>query len=315
MPMQTQETIELIISSSEAGFRLDKVLAAHASLGSISRSQVKKYHSLGHVLVNGIVLPLKYKVQADDVVVVNLPQVVELELTPEEIPLDILFEDEHIIVINKQPGLVVHPSPGHMHNTLVHGLLFHCSDLAEIGGVLRPGIVHRLDKDTSGVMVVAKNNFAHQNLVKQFKDRVVKKAYLALLAGHPRFAHGTLTTMIGRHPVHRKKMAVLERAGRLAVSHWQILECFEKHSYLRIVIDTGRTHQIRVHMAHLGCPVLGDAVYGGKKSKCDTVNRQCLHASMLNFNHPVSGESLKFKAPLAEDIKHQLELLQGEGGE
>lgn len=315
MTSQPQESIKLIITPQESGFRIDKVLAQHESFGSISRSQIKKYHMSGAVLVNDGLVPLKYKVQVGDLVVVTLPHVTELAVTPEDIPLDILFEDEHIIVINKQPGLVVHPSPGHMVSTLVHGLLFHCRDLSGIGGVLRPGIVHRLDKDTSGVMVAAKNDFAHQHLVKQFKDRQVKKSYLALLAGFPASASGTVTTMIGRHPVHRKKMAVLERSGRLAVSHWQILECFKNHSYLRITIDTGRTHQIRVHMNHLGCPVLGDAVYGGKKTKCTVATRQCLHASMLNIIHPATGDRMEFKAPLAEDIRRQLEFLQEEEGE
>jgi 23S rRNA pseudouridine1911/1915/1917 synthase len=315
MTLQPAESIEIVITPREAGFRIDKVLAQHQSLGSVSRSQIKKYHMSGHVLVNKLIRPLKYKVQAGDLIVVALPQAAELDMTPEDIPLDILFEDEHMIVINKQPGLVVHPAPGHMHSTLVHGLLFHCRDLSGIGGVLRPGIVHRLDKDTSGVLVAAKNDFAHQYLVKQFKDRQVEKSYLALLAGVPAQASGTITTMIGRHPVHRKKMAVLERAGRLAVSHWQILECFKKHCYVRVSIDTGRTHQIRVHMAHLGCPVLGDNVYGGKKTQCNLATRQCLHASVLSLTHPLTGDRMTFKAPLAEDIKEQLLDLQGEEGE
>ncbi len=312
MSSHVSAPINIRITARESGFRIDKVLARHDKTGSLSRSQIKRYHGEGHVLVNGLVVPLKYKVVCDDQILIVIPEASELEVVPEHIPLDILFEDEHLVVINKQPGLVVHPSPGHDHSTLVHGLLYHCHDLSGIGGVLRPGIVHRLDKDTSGVLVAAKNDVAHHHLVKQFKDRTVSKAYLALLAGCPDYISGTLSTMIGRHPIHRKKMAVLERNGRLAISHWRVLECFEKNCYVRIRIDTGRTHQIRVHMAHLGCPVLGDTVYGGKKAKSDFVSRQCLHASMLTIVHPVSGKSMKFKAPLAPDIKKQLQIFQGE---
>jgi 23S rRNA pseudouridine1911/1915/1917 synthase len=315
MSSQTESVIHITITAKEAGFRVDKVLAKHEKIGSLSRSRLKKYHSDGFLLVNDQLLPLKYKVLQGDHITIAIPAATRLEVVAEDLPLDILFEDDHIIVINKQAGLVVHPSPGHDHSTLVHGLLHHCKDLSGIGGVLRPGIVHRLDKDTSGVMVVAKNDFAHHHLVKQFKDRQIKKAYNALLAGYPDYINGTISTMIGRHPVHRKKMAVLERGGRLAVSHWQILECFKNNSYVRIRIDTGRTHQIRVHMAHLGCPVLGDQIYGGKKSKCDTVTRQCLHASMLTITHPVTEKRMKFKAPLARDIKEQLEIFQGEESE
>ena len=312
MPIPSESKINIVIAATEAGFRIDKVLARNDKIGSLSRSQIKKYHADGLVLVNGATVPLKYKVAEGDDVVISVPVAEELKVIPEDIPLKIIFEDEHIIVVNKQAGLVVHPSPGHYHSTLVHGLLYHCTDLSGIGGVLRPGIVHRLDKDTSGVLIVAKNDFAHHHLVKQFKDRLVSKSYLALLAGFPEYSSGTVSTMIGRHPVHRKKMAVLERKGRLAISHWQVLECFEKNCYVHLKIDTGRTHQIRVHMEHLGCPVLGDAVYGGKKSKCDTISRQCLHASVLSIAHPISGEKMKFKASLPADIKKQLQLFQDE---
>ena len=310
-----QSIIKIIITGNEAGFRIDKILAKHRQLRFLSRSQIKKYHGAGLLRVNDRVLPLKYKVLQGDMVILTIPVTAELEVVAEEIPLNILFEDEHIIVINKQAGLVVHPSPGHSRSTLVHGLLYHCRDLSGIGGVLRPGIVHRLDKDTSGVLVVAKNDFAHHHLVKQFKDRLVKKAYYALLAGCPDKPSGTISTLIGRHPIHRKKMAVVERGGRLAVSHWQVLESFKNNSYVKIRIDTGRTHQIRVHMAYLYCPVLGDQVYGGKKSKCDTVARQCLHASMLTIMHPETEQQMTFKAPLASDMKQQLELFQGEESE
>lgn len=305
--------IDITILEQDAGFRIDKVLARHQQIGSLSRTQIKKYHADGLVLVNERIVPLKYKVAAGDRILITIPKAVELEVVPEDIPLDILFEDEHIIIVNKPAGMVVHPSPGHSKATLVHSLLYHCHDLSGIGGVMRPGIVHRLDKDTSGVMVVAKNDAAHHNLVKQFKDRLVKKTYLALLAGYPDYISGSITTMIGRHPIHRKKMAVLERKGRVAISHWQVIECFERNCYVRITIDTGRTHQIRVHMAHIGCPVLGDSLYGGKKAKCDTVSRQCLHASKLTINHPVSGKSMRFKAPLPVDMQRQLLVFQGEG--
>jgi 23S rRNA pseudouridine1911/1915/1917 synthase len=315
MPVEDPSTIDITIAEGESGFRMDKVLARHPQTGSLSRSQIKKYHGDGLVLVNGAVVPLKYKLADGDYVSISIPAPIPLKVEPENIPLEILFEDEHVIVINKQAGIVVHPSPGHEHSTLVHGLLHHCRDLSGIGGVLRPGIVHRLDKDTSGVLIVAKNDTAHHFLVKQFKDRLVKKAYYAILAGFPEYMRGTISTMIGRHPIHRKKMAVLENKGRVAISHWQILECFQNHCYVRIDIETGRTHQIRVHMAHLGCPVLGDNLYGGKKSKVPVVPRQCLHAGKLIIAHPATNRVMKFKAPLPSDFSHPLQSFRDEEDE
>ena len=312
-PSSFTNTFEMHADGLDQGHRIDKVLHNNSHLAELSRSRIQKLIKDGYVQVNDKSVKLSYKIHEHDHISVAIPSPKELLLTPQKLPLGILFEDEHLIVINKDPGVVVHPSAGNMEGTLVHGLLYHCKeDLSGIGGVMRPGIIHRLDKDTSGVLVVAKTDLAHQNLVEQFKKRQVHKIYLAIVAGCPTAHSGTIETLLGRHPVHRKKMAVLDRGGRSAISQYEVIEVFKQASLLRVVIKTGRTHQIRVHMAHIGCPVIGDAVYGGKKAQFEGVARQCLHASQLTITHPLTTEILQFDAPMPEDMENLLAQLRAE---
>lgn len=246
---------------------------------------------------------------------VDIHEPEDIGVVAENIPLDILFEDHDIIVINKKAGMVVHSAPGHYTGTLVHALLFHCSDLLGVGGELRPGIVHRLDKDTSGAIVVAKNEQAMGNLCAQFKNREVRKEYLTIVYGVPEPSRGTVETLIGRSSHDRKKMSVSSPVGRESVSHYEVLDDFGKCSYLRVRIETGRTHQIRVHMAHIGHPVLGDVVYCSPKRRRelgDDFPRQMLHAAYIKFKHPVSNEFMEIDAPLPEDMQRVLKRLSAD---
>lgn len=304
-----------LVSADVSGRRLDQLIAGRDDCADLTRSRVQALIRSGNVFVNNhSVKKNGHRVHTGDQIVIHLPPPEPSELKPEKVPFDILFEDDDVIVVSKPPGVVVHPAHGHAHGTLVHGLLYHCRNLAGIGGEMRPGIVHRLDKDTSGVMVVAKNDIAHQSLVGQFKTRSVEKHYRAVLAGVPRQISGKVVKNIGRHPVQRKKMAVLDEGGREAVTKWAILEDFAKFSYISVRLETGRTHQIRVHMASLGCPVAGDPLYGGKQPAgyCE-IERQCLHSSTLCFDHPKTHERLSFTAPLWPDIEKVLQTLREKG--
>jgi 23S rRNA pseudouridine1911/1915/1917 synthase len=291
-----------VVKAVNSGRRLDAFVAHHLQFAALSRTAIKNLIDSNKIQVNSQQKKASYRLSADDIVNVSLPPVVSSELVPEEVFFRPLFEDDDLIVLSKPPGLVVHPACGHSSGTLVHGLLYHCRNLSGIGGEQRPGIVHRLDKDTSGVMIVAKNDMAHQSLSCQFKERNIKKIYLALLAGSPPADHGTVDLPIGRHPVQRKKMTVRRKDGREAITHWQVIESFSAYTLVKLRLDTGRTHQIRVHMAALGCPVAGDAVYGGKQVNVPVIKRQCLHAWQLSFNHPRSRERQRIVAPLWEDI-------------
>jgi len=293
--------------------RLDAFLAAALPDTALSRSRLKELIGQGEVLVNGVSAKAAYRLHTGDQIVVAVPEPSKSELLPEQVEFTILHEDEDLLVIAKPPGLVVHPGCGHQTGTLVHGLLFHCDDLAGIGGEERPGIVHRLDKDTSGVMVVAKNDQAHHSLVNQFKERQVSKVYRAIVNGSAPLDSGRIDRPIGRHPLQRRKMAVNEQ-GRRAVTNWQVLESFaEGFAYLELGLETGRTHQIRVHLAGLNHPVSGDEVYGRQDRRLLTelgVVRQCLHSYSLGFTHPRTGEALAFVAPLWPDMQQVLELLR-----
>ena len=292
----------------KSGKRLDAWLAKEQPEHSRARWQALIQE--GCVTVNGESVKRNYKLRADDRVEWTIPEPVSTETLPEDIPLDILYEDAHMILINKPAGLVVHPAAGNETGTLVNALLHHCTDLAGIGGELRPGIVHRLDKDTSGVMVVAKTEAALNELARQFRARETEKEYVAIVRGVPSPARGTIKTTIGRHPIHRKKMAADVRNGRLAVSYYDVIESFVGAALLRVRIETGRTHQIRVHMAHIKHPVIGDKLYGRAHAGGIQADRQMLHAAKLSVAHPDTGERMYFSAPLPDDMEALLSQLR-----
>ena len=281
----------------------------HEQLPEFSRSRIKALIKSGEITVEGVRLTAHTNVTTGMLVDINVHEAVETDLVPEDIPLDILFEDHDLIVVNKPAGMVVHPAPGHETGTLVHALLFHCHDIKGIGGELRPGIVHRLDKDTSGAIIVAKNEQAMENLCAQFRNREIRKEYLTVVYGIPNPPTGTINTVIGRSIHDRKKMSVTSPVGRESVSHYELLEAFEASSFLQVRIETGRTHQIRVHMSHIGHPVLGDSVYCSRKRQREwegRVSRQMLHAARIKFKHPVSGEPIEIEATLPKDMRELL---------
>ncbi|WP_284680752.1 RluA family pseudouridine synthase [Aceticella autotrophica] len=280
---------------ADIGKRIDVFLASEMDY---TRSYIKKLILEGLVLVNDDTVKPNYKLKENDKITVNIPEAEKIDIEPENIPLDILYEDEDIIVINKPQGMVVHPAPGNYSGTLVNALLYHCKNLSGINGVLRPGIVHRLDKDTSGVMVVAKNDKAHLSLASQIKDRKILKKYVAVVEGVIKEDEGYVEAPIGRHHADRKKMAVVED-GRYALTLYKVLERFKNNTYVEAVIKTGRTHQIRVHMAYIGHPIVGDTVYGYKKQKFN-LKGQVLHARLLGIIHPAKNEYMEFEAPLPE---------------
>ncbi len=281
-------------SPETAGTRLDSFLTAELS---ISRSRVQQWLADGCVTVNGKTAVKKHLVTENDEIVVRVPEVRSLELMPENIPLDIRYEDEHLLVVNKPKGMVVHPAVGHASGTLVHALLYHCGDsLSGINGVMRPGIVHRIDKDTSGLLMVAKTDAAHQGLAAQIKEHSFLRCYETVVTGHLKTAEGTVEAPIGRHPTQRLKMAVTPTNSKHAVSHYRVLGSYEGFDHVEVKLETGRTHQIRVHMAHLGHPVAGDTLYGGKAIK--GFEGQCLHARTLGFVHPITGETMRFDSEL-----------------
>ncbi len=294
--------------------RLDQALASQ--LPEFTRSQLQRLLQLGMVYMNGAPARAAQKVAAGQVVHFNLPPAEPLAIVPTQLELDILYEDQHLLVVNKAAGMVVHPAPGHAENTLVHGLLHHCQDLAGIGGVLRPGIVHRLDKDTSGALVVAKDDPAHQGLVKAFAGGQVTKTYLALVWGHPA-KQGSIDTPIGRHPIDRKRMSGHSRSGKPARSGWQVQSYYQGPiSLLAVSIYTGRTHQIRVHLSEAGFPLLGDATYAPKKARLSLPGlsfkapRQMLHAHKLGFVHPVTHAPIDITASLPQDMENIIDLLE-----
>lgn len=275
----------------------------------LSRSRIQDLIKQGHITLQGRAVKAHQKISEGMIITVNLPPPVETSLAAENIPLDVVYEDSDIIVINKQPGIVVHPAAGHSRGTLVNALLFHCKDLGTIGGEIRPGIVHRLDRDTSGVMVAAKNDRSLKSLVNQFKASKVSKEYAALVHGHPKPLRGTVASLIGRSTHDRKKMSARPKRGKEAITHYEVTETFGESSLLRVCPRTGRTHQIRVHMAHAGHPIVGDRSYG-KKGALPKAVRQMLHAKTLALRHPESGDEVTFKAPLPIDMRRLIEKLK-----
>lgn len=286
----------ICITAEESGERIDALLAR--ALPSLSRSQVQKLLEQGMVTLNGRELKKNFRCSAGEGYEVLLPEPAELPLIPQNIPLDVVYEDEDLIVVNKARGLVVHPAPGHPDGTLVNALLWHCGDsLSGIGGQRRPGIVHRIDKDTSGLLIVAKNDFAHQGLSVQLADHSLCREYEALVRGNFKQDCGTVDKPIGRHPIDRKRMAVTDKNSKPAVTHWQLLASYRGYSHILCRLETGRTHQIRVHMASIGHPLLGDFTYGAPSPE-KGLEGQCLHARRLRFVHPRTGEHILLETEL-----------------
>ena len=288
----------ICIEAEESGERIDALLSR--KLEGFSRSQLQKLLEQGGVSFKGKALKKNYRCTAGESYHILLPSMEELPLEPQDIPLDIVYEDEDLIVVNKQRGLVVHPAPGHPDGTLVNALLFHCGDsLSGIGGLRRPGIVHRIDKDTSGLIIAAKNDFAHQALSAQLSDHSLCREYEAVVRGSFKEDSGTIDRRIGRHPVDRKRMAVTAKNSKPALTHWQLLAAYKGYSHILCRLETGRTHQIRVHMASIGHPLLGDYTYGAP-SPDKGLEGQCLHARRLRFVHPRTGVQLCLETPLPD---------------
>lgn len=289
---------EIILECDENSARIDAWLAG--KLEEYSRSYIQKLCQDGHITVDGVGVKSNYRLKTGERITALIPEAEVLQVTAEEIPLDIVYEDEHIIVINKPKGMVVHPAAGNYTGTLVNALMKHCGEsLSDINGIIRPGIVHRIDKDTSGLLVVAKNNHAHEFLSKKLKTHDIKREYIALVEGIIYESTGKIDAPIGRHPVERKKMSVNVKSGRNAVTHFKVLDRFPAATYLELKLETGRTHQIRVHMAYINHPVIGDEVYGRKKQRFDT-RGQVLHARRLTLEHPATGELMEFEAPVPD---------------
>lgn len=299
------------ITAELSGNRIDKVIPVICE--GISRSYGQKLIESGAVYVNGTpVTQVKTQVSEGDIIEIEIPEAEELEILPADIPLDIVYEDDWLLVVNKPKGMVVHPAPGHTGDTLVNALLFHCKELSGINGVARPGIVHRIDRDTTGLLVICKNDAAHQSIAKQLEEHSITRRYYAIVKGNIK-EDGTVDAAIGRHPIDRKKMSIQPKTGRHAVTHYHVLEHLQngRYTYIECRLETGRTHQIRVHMASLQHPLLGDTVYGSEKQPYDTEG-QVLHAGVLGFIHPKNGEYMEFRAPLPEYFQQLLKKLGSE---
>jgi 23S rRNA pseudouridine1911/1915/1917 synthase len=291
-----QNNIKIIIEPEDAGIRLDKLISVKAD--ELTRSAAEKLIAEGCVSLKGKILAKSYKGATGDCIDLLLPEPVKLDVLPEEIPLQIMYEDSDLLVVNKQKGMVVHPAPGNYSGTLVNALLAHCGNsLSGINGVIRPGIVHRIDKDTSGLLIVAKNDFAHQSLAAQIKAHSFTRIYEAVVHGELKINDDTVDAPIGRHPLNRKKMAVTEKNSRCAVTHYHVIARYNGFTHVQCKLETGRTHQIRVHMAYIGHPVAGDTVYGPKKP-APNLNGQCLHAKVIGFVHPRDGRYIELSSDL-----------------
>lgn len=298
------------VEPEHAGVRLDKHISEE--LDDVSRSQVQLWLKDGLVKVGDQTAKANHKLAAGDRIVIQLPEPDGGDVLPENIPLEVVYEDADVIVVNKPRGLVVHPAPGHSSGTLVNALLYHCKDLSGINGVLRPGIVHRIDKDTTGLVMAAKNDKAHNGLADQLKSHTVTRKYTAVVHGQLEHQQGTVDAPIGRDTKDRKMYTVTNKNSKQAVTHFAVVERLPEHTMLELQLETGRTHQIRVHMKYIGHPLVGDPMYGPSKQKVTHrwINGQALHAGVLGFDHPRTGERMEFEAPMPEDMKALLELLR-----
>jgi 23S rRNA pseudouridine1911/1915/1917 synthase len=300
------DIIELQVSEEQKNERIDKFLSTYND--EWSRSQVQIWIKEGSVKVNDNPVKTNYKCQPQDRIVVVIPDPEPLDVVAEQMNLDIYYEDQDVLVVNKPKGMVVHPAPGHMSGTLVNGLMAHCQDLSGINGVLRPGIVHRIDKDTSGLLMVAKNDMAHESLVDQLVNKTVTRRYKAIVHGSIQHDHGTINAPIGRDKVDRQSMTVTNVSSKEAVTHFNVIERFDNFTFVECQLETGRTHQIRVHMKYIGYPLVGDPKYGPKKTL--PINGQALHAGILGFEHPRTKEYLEFEAPLPLEFQQVLEQIK-----
>lgn len=303
----TADEIVLTVESEFVGQRIDRYV--NESMDTVtSRTQAQGWIKDGLVSVNGGPVKANYKVAENDIIMVRVPKPVEVEIEPEPIPLNVVYEDSDVIVVNKPRGLVVHPAAGHYSGTLVNGLLHHCKDLSGINGKLRPGIVHRIDKDTSGLLMAAKNDQAHQSLADQLREHSVTRKYIAIVHGVVQHELGTIDAPIGRDAHDRKLYSVTDKNSKHAVTHFTVIERLKEHTVLELKLETGRTHQIRVHMKYIGFPLVGDPYYG--KSRDKEMVGQALHAAVLGFVHPATGEYMEFSAPIPEDMEEVLERLR-----
>lgn len=298
------------VDEESLGIRIDKYLSDQNP--HLSRSRIQNLIKDGEIKVNGKSIKSNYKLQKGDYVEITIPDLVEPLIEAENIPLDILYEDKELLIVNKVKGMVVHPSAGHYSGTLVNALMYHCrNELSGINGVLRPGIVHRIDMDTTGALIVCKNDLAHQEIARQLKNHSITRKYRAIVYHNIKEDEGVIDAPIGRHPVHRKKMAVNDKSGKPAVTHYKVLERFGDYTYIECQLETGRTHQIRVHMSENAHPLLGDLVYGPDKSKF-SLEGQVLHAMIIGFIHPRTHEYMEFEAPLPEYFENLLKKLRNQ---
>nr|WP_288555164.1 RluA family pseudouridine synthase [uncultured Mediterraneibacter sp.] len=305
--MKETESEFLYFTEVNPGLRIDKYLSEQMT--SYSRSHIQKLLKDQCVQVNNLPVKANYKLRTGDQIKVCLPEPETLNVEPENIPLDILYEDQDLLVVNKPKGMVVHPAAGHYSGTLVNALMYHCKDqLSGINGILRPGIVHRIDMDTTGTLVVCKNDISHQSLAEQLKEHSITRRYRAIVHGRLK-EDGTVNAPIGRHPTDRKKMSIHAKNGKPAITHYRILKQYKEYTYIECQLETGRTHQIRVHMASIGHPLLGDQIYGPSKVPYKNLQGQTLHAMILGFLHPTTQKYMEFEAPLPEYFQHLLDVL------
>lgn len=309
LSLNSDDLLEWVAAAEQAGERLDKFLTEYIDIEGISRTQIQDWIKAGAALVNGKTVKANYKLSEGDQIAVQVPEPEDASIEPEDIPLDIVYEDADVIVINKPRGMVVHPAAGHSSGTVVNALMYHCKDLSGINGTLRPGIVHRIDKDTSGLLMAAKNDLAHVSLAEQLKEHSVTRKYLALVHGNMPHDQGTVDAPIGRDPHDRKLFTVTDVNSKHAVTHFIVKERIgDDFTLLELQLETGRTHQIRVHMKYIGYPLAGDPVYG--RNKTVALNGQALHAAVIGFKHPRTGAYMEFEAPIPDDMEHVLQSLR-----